>query len=312
MRYYTKEWYTLMQCQHYTSGLRKIPDKVYSKKEIQSFYDRALKEEVARERKIYETPPSYEWSYALLQPDKFTPDTFLFEDEETGERFHPQTPEAAKAYLDKQRQKMEEQFANRPPFNPTETMECFQQCYRMGLRHAGSGYPEWVRETVDKRLLALYLMPESAYKRLKQEEQKNRRAFHKIEKAAQKVLRKQNIPVEIRSAFRFHDANLLALKKVRSDLELYLRKDGGWSKDTTPYIKVIFKNVTMYDREKGLVLRTKIDSDGGIGSNCQCLYDELYRTDNGYEVHMLLWTAKALRYLTIGCEDICFEDNIQL
>ena len=53
MRYYTKEWYALMQRQNYTSGLKKIPDKVYTDEEIQAFYDKELKAEIARDRRIF-------------------------------------------------------------------------------------------------------------------------------------------------------------------------------------------------------------------------------------------------------------------
>ena len=80
MKFYTKEWYELMQRQNYTSGLKKIPDKVYSDEDIQAFYDKDLKAEVARDRRIHNTPPGpYDWEDELLLPDRFTPETFLFE-----------------------------------------------------------------------------------------------------------------------------------------------------------------------------------------------------------------------------------------
>jgi len=88
--------------------------------------------------------------------------------------------------------------------------------------------------------------------------------------------------------------------------------DGGWPNDTTPYIKLIFKNVRQFDREKGFSLRPKLNKWGDLRTGCTYLYDELYRTENGYEVHMMFWTRKALRYLTICSEDIEFEDNIPL
>jgi len=161
-------------------------------------------------------------------------------------------------------------------------------------------------------LLALNRIPESAYKRLKKEERANRRAFEKINTKAAAVLEQQDIPEEIREQFHFHDASVLAIKKVRSDVELYLRKDGGWLGDATPYTRIIFKNVRQLDREKGFSLRPKLDADGDLRTSCTYLYDELYHTESGYEVHMLFWTLKALRYLTICCEDIHFEDNISL
>ena len=76
MKFYTKEWYELMQRQNYTSGLKKIPDKVYTDDDIQAFYDKDLKAEVAHDRKIHNTPPGpYDWEDELLLPDRFTPDT---------------------------------------------------------------------------------------------------------------------------------------------------------------------------------------------------------------------------------------------
>ena len=259
MKFYTKEWYELMQRQNYTSGLKKIPDKVYTDEDIQAFYDKDLNAEVARDRKIHNTPPGpYDWEYELLLPDRFTPETFLFENEETGELFHPETPEIARNHLEQDHRQAQERFDARPPFDPTETIECFRDCYRGTLRYGFSHFPQWVQESVDPRLLALNRIPESAYKRLKKEEQANRRAFEKINAKATSVLEQQDIPEEIRKRFCFHDACVLAIKKVRSDVELYLRKDGGWLGDATPYIKIIFKNVRQIDREKGFSLRPKL------------------------------------------------------
>lgn len=109
----------------------------------------------------------------------------------------------------------------------------------------------------------------------------------------------------------FHDVDVLELKKAGSDVELYLNRDGLQLEGESPYAKVTFKNVSMLDREKGLVFRKKTKNDGKVGSSCQFLYDELYRTEEGYEVHMMLWTPKALKYLTVKCEDMEIEDNIE-
>lgn len=310
MKYYTKEWYELMQKQNYTLGIRKVPDKSYTDEEIQGFYEHDLQKEIARDRKLHNTKPSFGWQDRLLEPDTFRPEIFLFENEETEELYHPATIEGAREVLEKQRWEAEACFAARLPFDPAETIACFEECYRMRARYAFLQYPDWVQEKVDPRLLALDRMPESVYNQLREEERKNRRAFQKIEKAAQKELSKQEIPERIQEAFHFHDANLLALRRRNSDVELVMRKDGAWS-GGTPYIKVIFKRVWLCEREKGFTLRPRMGEDGEKQSNCVYLYDELYRTEKGIEVHMLLRTTKSLRYLTIGCEDIEFEDNIE-
>lgn len=311
MKYYTKDWYALMQRQHYTSGLKKIPDRVYTDEEIRAFYDKDLKAEIARDRRIHNTPPaSYDWADALLNPDQFSPEAFLFENEETGELFHPDTPETARHYLEQEQQRSRERFDARPPFDPAETIACFRNAYRAQLKYGFHHYPVWVQESVDKRLLALNRIPANAYKRLKKEENANRRAFEKINAEAAVVLDQQNIPEDIRSQLYFHDADVLAIKKACSDVELYLRKDGSWPGEATPYLRIIFKNVRQFEREKGIVLCPKLNEYGELGSSCKYLYDELYRNQDGYEIHMMFWTPKALRYLTIVCDDILFEDNI--
>lgn len=314
MKYFTKEWYELAQRMHYTSGVTAIPDKIYSDKEIQAFYDSDLAEMIENDRRIYNTPPDYSWADRLLDPDNFTPDSFLFENVKTRELFHPETPEIAKQYIELERKQREEAFANRPPFDPAETIECFKECYREILRSMSYSaprypvYPDWVRETVDKRLLALYRMPESVFNRLQKEVDENTQAFDSIMNEAWAVLEAQNIPEEIKSKFHFHDSYVLALKKISRDVELYLNKFDG----TTPYIKIVFKNITKLEREKGLVLRPKKESNGELYSNCLYLYDELYKTKEGYELHLLLHATGTLRYLTICCEHIYFVDNIEI
>jgi len=252
MKHYTKEWYHLMQCQHYTSGITVVPDKEYTDAEIRAFYDQDLAEEIERDREIY-----------------------------CGEE----------------------------PFDPAETIECFQDCYRGMLKYAVYGYPVWFTKTADKRLLALNRIPESAYNRLQTEETENKKVWEQLNEAAEAELSAQSIPPEIRAAFRFHDAGVLKLEKCGRDVEMLLR-DGGFMGGSTPYCRVLFHGVNLYEREKGIVIRRKREDSGEYGSNIIYLYDELYRTENGYEVHMLLTGRKDLRYLTIGCERIEIQTGV--
>lgn len=308
MRYYTKEWYDLMQHVSYTLGMKKIPDKIYTDEEIQMFYEKKLKKEIAQERKAYNTPPSFE-IYEELLAEEFNPDDWIVFDEESEEIHILESEEEARIWLENHKKQEMKEFKNRPPFDEKEVKQWVKNLYKNNIRYTSSSYPAWVLEKVDHRLLGLELLPESIYKELKKEEQKNQRKLRKIEKEAEKVLNKQEIPEEILAMFGFHDANLLMLKKSGKDIEMVLRKDGEWSEGTTPYIRVWFKNVTFFEREKGMVIRRREEEDG-IYSNCQYLYDELYRDGNEYEIHMMFWTMKALRYVTIRCEEILFEDNI--
>ena len=256
MRYYTKEWYQLMQGLHYVSGMTVLPDKEYTEEEIRGFYDADLAEEIERDRRIYEELNL--------------------------------------------------------PFDPAETIQCFEECYQGVKKYCLNSYPEWAREFIDPRLVALNRITEGIYNRLKELEDANQAAFDAINAEAQAVLDRQNIPEEIHSIFRFHDAEVLTLKRRGRDAELYLSYGEELPDGKSPYMKVTFKNISFIEREKGLVFRKKVNGHGIWSSSITYLYDELYRTDNGYEVHMLLWSGSGLRYLTIGCGEIQFEDNITL
>lgn len=252
MKYYTKEWYDLMQRMYYTSGMTVIADRDYTDAEIRALYEHDLEKEIEYDRSIHR-----------------------------GEE----------------------------PFDPSETIACFRDCYRGRLNYAASAYPAWFRETADKRLLALNRMTESDYQRLAVEETANRAAWEQINAAAETELGTQAIPPALRAAFRFHDANVLRLEKDGGTVTMLLR-DGGYIGGKTPYCLVTFRGVTRYERERGLVIRKKMGSDGVLDSNVIYLYDELYRTDAGYEVHMLLTGKTELRYVTVACEKIEVQTGI--
>lgn len=307
MRFYTKEWYELMQHQDDLSGMQKIPDGNYSEQDIQAFYQQDLEEEVAQERERYNTPPTWDWQEELLDPECFSPENFLFEDEATGKLFHPQTPGMARAYLEADFRRALETFERRPPFDAQETISCFQECYRSKLRYAWKYFPQWVQESVDKRLLALDRIPASAYDRLQKEAEAKRQAFEERNAQAEAELSAQDIPPELREAFCFHDAQVLKLRRRCHRAVLLLCKDGYWDE---PYTTITFEGVRWLEREPGLVLRCRPGGDGLLVSNCQYLYDELYRTREGYEVHMLLWTSKALRYFTVCCENVRIDHSV--
>ena len=88
---------------------------------------------------------------------------------------------------------------------------------------------------------------------MKAAEDANRAVFDTINTEARAVLDQQNIPEEIHSVFRFHDAHVLTLKRQGRDTKLYLSYGEEVTDGKSPYVKVIFKNVSFIDREKGLI-----------------------------------------------------------
>ncbi|MBE6938178.1 MAG: DUF4085 family protein [Ruminococcaceae bacterium] len=180
--------------------------------------------------------------------------------------------------------------------DPREVRREFEESYKNMLRYGTEHYPEWVKASADRRLLALWRMPKSVYDKLVLEEKAAEEKFEAINRLAEAELSKQDIPGELQKTFCFHDGHVLSLKKQGRDGELVLCPADT---DMGPFVKLRFVNLWLFEKESGLVIRPR-----GKESNCVYLYDELYRNEKGYEFHMLLWTRKALRYATVGCEDI--------
>ena len=314
MRFYTKEWYKLMQHYDDTMCMKRIPDRDYSDKEIKELFEKKLKAEVSRDRREHNRPPSILDLSDRLTPENFDPTAWLVFPENEEPR-HPICAEEVRLQMDRDRKQAEENFANRPPFDPAESEALFREDYKSRLHNSRWVFPAWVCQQVDRRLLALALLPDSVFRKLKEEGKQNRKTIRKIERAAEKELSRQQIPDRICDAFHFHDSALLSLRKRRLNYEMLLRKDGGWfGEGVTPFIKVIFTDAVLLEREKGLTPRVQRGEDGTLHSNCTYLYQEMYAAQDGYEIHMMFTTAKwsELAYLTVKCRDILFEDNIPL
>jgi hypothetical protein len=196
-------------------------------------------------------------------------------------------------------------------FDPAETIQYFETAYQTKLKYYKKVLPAWMTEQVDRRLLALNLLPESAFLRYRGEIQENKKEWNKINRAAKRTLSRQNIPDHVAESLRLHDAALLSIKKSGKNYVMLVRRDGLWPDDPTPYRKVVFHQAVVLEKEAGLrVHKLESDEDGFCYSNISFLYHEIYRTDTGYEAHMMFWVSKGLAYLTIACADISFEDGV--
>ena len=178
-------------------------------------------------------------------------------------------------------------------------------------RRATAILPEWVIDTVDERLTALGFIPESVYATLKKEIEEEMKIYEKRLREGRRVLKAQSIPDEIKSRFRFSNAAVLAARRSGKDFYLFIENNG--EDGCPPRVKIIFKNAYSVDREKGLRIVAREDAKYGfVFSNCKYLYEEIYRTDKGYEFHFLLWTQSALRYLSVASEDVEFDTDFDI
>ena len=310
MKYYTKEWYALVQKWGLGGGFKKIPDKDYSEGEIKAMYRDKLKKEIEDDRRDYNSPP-----VCLDLSDRLSEDTFSAEDwiivDEVGEPHVPENAQQVRENLERQQKQALEAFENRPPFDENETRSWFRSFYRAELRNARNFYPSWLSEQVDPRLIALGYLPESAYKKYTKEIRDAKAECQRIERRAEKGREKQQIPEEIDRMFWLHDSALLSLRKNGSNIVMILTKDGKPSGEGE-YRKLTFKNAEILEKDPLHPRKSYKEIEHKYFSRIYFLYHELYKTANGYELHILFCTPKDLAYLTLRFSEVICEDLAEI
>lgn len=339
MRYYTKEWYELMQKTELTAGLRKVPDKKYTKKDIDALYEKTLKREMAAEKKAYNTAPDLGYLLDILNDRGFCAEDWVVTDLKTGKPRTPASMEEVKNFILEEQQAQTEEFEAREPFSEEDFREMFRDVYEDRKAELKYGTGSELLDSVDKRLLALELVPESVFTALKEEERIARREFSRIGRNAERALLKQNVPQDIIEGFDLHDCDLLSIRKKGRNLELIFCIEGMEEEGSSPFRKIVFKGAEVTERDKGINIRTHshghddcCDDDccdhdhhddccgddccdhdhhheGCVHSNCAFLISEIYNVKNAFETHMLLWMPSGLKYLTVKAADIEIVNN---
>lgn len=301
MRFYTKEWYNMMQVWGLGDNFKKIPDGDYSDDDIQKLYDKALRKRIAEERKFYNIPPEL-FIPESLDEETFDPEEWLIigEDESV---YIPDDPQEVRDNILAEYEKACEEFDNRPEFDSAECIGWFKDDFAAGLKNARTFYPAWLREECDERLIALGLLPETTYKKYKDEIRRIKKEWKQINRNAAKTAEKQQISSEIHELFDLHDAYLLSLRKKGNDCVMDLQKGGTWSDDKGRYRTLVFKNAQIIEKDSGITTRKRRD-EYGVWTNTSFLYYELYKSDSGYEIHIMFWAGTGLAYLTLTCSDV--------
>ena len=305
MKYFTKDWYVLMQHLHYTTGMTQVPDGEYTDERIAALCKDRMKAYADEQRELYDTPPKR----LDINFDELTPEDFAEYDEESGKLKVPATMEEVKAGLERDYAARLKRFEERPPFDARQAIRDFADMYRAKLENAYAGLPDWVKTACDARLIAMDCLPESVYRDLKAEEERNRRLFEAINGAAEDAMK--DTPEEIRRQLSFHDGEILEFARRGGDICMLIREDFIPCEGQTPYTRVTFKDAHVTERDERLTFEPlTYEADGQeITGHCTWLYEEIYKTTEGCEVHMLL-AENDLCYLTLRCSGIECECDI--
>ena len=283
MKYLTKEWYELCQRTGLHFGMKVNKGAaIYDEELYLKLYKRKERKFVKTQHESYNFDPRF-----MLEQDGCTGvpiDKFVTGEEIKEEDiivFHMTTEERESI------QKMIDEYDVRPPFDEKRCRDEFryiQETYK--IIDAKEKIPhELIQQIADIRVFALGYCTKEVLIQLKKISKKNEQKVNLISDEYSKVQQAENIPKYIKESFGFHDCEVTELS-VDKNIVMRFDTRGGF----TDLNKITFVTSEIIKQEDHIVGSTWI-------------YNELYRTENGYEAHML-FQGEDMPELIISCKDI--------
>jgi len=288
VKYLTKEWYDLCQRTglHFDMRVHKSAherdEALYSR-----LYKRKEKQFVHMQREIYNVDPRF-----MLEQDGVhcVPLDKILNGDEISE-------EDTMVYRmsSEERARIEQLIATydaRPPFDEVKCKEEFSVSQEWRNREACYKLPDELSSRIaDMRVFALGYCTREVLRELKQLSKENEKRMRLVMDEYGQAQQAENIPEPIRNRLRFHDCRVTELT-FGKQVVMRLDNKGGF----TNFNKVTFDAVDEIIRQDERI----------VGSHW--IYDELYRTDHGYEVH-ILFHGEGMPELIIRCADIIVEQE---
>lgn len=283
MKYLTKEWYELCQRTGLHFGMKVNKGAAFYDEELYlKLYKRKERKFVKIQHESYNFDPRF-----MLEQDGCTGvpiDKFVTGEEIKEEDiivFHMTTEERESI------QKMIDEYDVRPPFDEKRCRDEFryiQETYK--IIDAKEKIPhELIQQIADIRIFALGYCTKKVLNQLKKISKKNEQKVNLISDEYSKAQQAENIPQYIKESFGFHDCEVTELS-VDKNIVMRFDTRGGF----TDLNKITFVTSEIIKQEDHIVGSTWI-------------YNELYRTENGYEAHML-FQGEDMPELIISCKDI--------
>lgn len=287
MKYLTKEWYELCQKTALHFGMEVCAGAdVYDEALYLELYEQKEKEFIKLQHEVYDVDPRF-----MLEQDGNTliPLQKLMNGEEINEEdkmvYH--MPHEQKDHI----QKLIEAYDARPPFDENKCREEFRLYQDTIKQETARKLPhELFQQIADVRVFCLGYCTTEILHQLENLSKANEEEMNRILNDYSKARQAEQIPQTIRDRFGFHDCTVTELT-VSHDVVMRFDTQGGFTK---------FNTITFTASEI-------IKQEGHIVGSTW-LYEELYRTENGYEAHML-FAGEEMPELIIRCRDIMIEEK---
>lgn len=277
MRYFTKELYKAMRYNDYLHSSLRIS------KNAEAFSEDYFK-------KLYKRK---EYKYVNLVKTGYL---FKFEDiwpEEPRGDFINESEQAKKVYFE-QREKAKVIFANRPPFDPEQAKANFEKTFSVSLNTFKENLPDDILQKVaDIRVLALGIASQEVKQEITRYCKQNEKRFASARKDYIKThieYQKQHLELPFdEDIASLHDCNVVFCRKRGNDITLTFDGGGLFAKATT--IRMINCKI--------------IKQDAPLHS-ARFLYNESYKSGDGYEIHLLFEKNELLDFIVYADKLECF------
>ncbi len=280
MKYLTKEWYETCQKTDY-HGLIEVSKKAetFSEEYFVELYKEKEKEFLELEKGVSEI------TFEEMFPEDFY----------TSIPLDSELYEQAKAEYYKRREEARVDFLKNPtpPFDAEKTKSDFKNALDYNIDRIKRDIPEEILSDVaDIRVLALDVASAKVKKAITKYCNKNRKIVDKtlaLYRKSDKKEFKKGEPDFVKR-LSLHDCKVISCDKSGNDMVLSLDNSGGF----TDINKVIFENCTVIKQDDHL-------------EEAWCLYEEVYKSGDGYEIHFLMVKEENLIDYIVVVTNVCFE-----
>lgn len=286
MKYLTKEWYHLSQRTGLHFGMKvNNGAAVYDEALYLRLYKRKEKDYIAMQQKFHDIDPRFmleQDESTFVRLDKFAKGEEITEEDSIIYHMSPEEREAI--------QKLIEEYDARPPFDEEKSREEFRSLQEMIKKRVEEELlpPDHTLHIADMRVFSLGYCTKEVRKLLKKISKESEAIRDRVLSEYSKAQQAENIPQDIRESFGFHDCRVTEFT-VGSNVVLRFDTRGEYADMN----KLTFATAKIIKQEEHIV-----------GSSW--IYQELYRTEDGYEAHML-FDREGVLELTIRCKDIIIE-----
>ncbi len=275
MKYMTKEWYETMQKTdlHLLLKVSKTAE-AFSEEYFRELYKREEKNWLKLQKDVSEVKfeDIYPEDYHAAYPDGTPLEESLLE-------------EARKSYFE-QREQARLKFNNRPEFNIEEKKKRFKQSFRYNLKLLKNSLPESILlKVADIRVLALNYASREVKQEITQFCKQNEKSTRAAMAAYQKQYRKQfktGAPAFVEE-LNLHDCMVLSCRRAGNDVVMVLDNSGGFTNIST----IRMKNCNVIKQDAPL-------------HGARCLYEEIYKAGERFEIHFLLDKNKLVDYIIVA------------